>query len=753
MSKPQGGRRRIDPANVVIGAITALAVITARPVSLLPSHRPLPTPFTIAALFVLVVAAEISIVRVQYRGDVMALTLGEAVLAVFLILMTPWLVVLAAGVAQLVSSLVHRIGIRKTIFNTAQWLLGMSLAVLAFRAIAHGPDLNAHNVIALVAALSVFALVNAVSFVGIIVVVQRRPLRLVVPPLMPALGVGWALNLSFGVLFASAGVAWSPAVLLFTIPLAALHWASRGFAAAAADRARLSGMHRALQVLTSPIDPQEAIPRFLGVVRDCFSAEAAELVLVTQGARTAHVIVDDGPGAYDRRELDEGTLAARLLELEGPTSIDPSHPDIRVWTLLRSEGWRDCIAAPLRTDHGALGVLCVFNRSGHEGFEEGEVAVLGALAAETAAAIQKGFLLARIIDERRKLSEIIGSMSDGIVSLDASGTILNWNPAMETITGFTADEVIGRRILHGLLPRDPDGKSIAIETGVDPDVVLPADVQIVTSAGEARWLSCAYTRVNDEDGQPASLLVVARDVTKSKELDRLKEDFVATVSHELRTPLTPIKGWAQTMIDLGDRLGPMDREEAAKAILRQAEGLERLILNLLEVAKIERGVIDLRDTVLDVRSLVSRMVAQFRNENPERLFVLEAEHGLYRARGDEVWVERILSNLLSNAIKYSPASEPIEIRLTETPGEVRIAVTDRGPGIPMHEHERVFERFQRLGDHMTRSTGGTGLGLYIARQLAGALGGALTVSSEPGTGATFILTLRATGQLVAVASA
>jgi signal transduction histidine kinase len=116
-----------------------------------------------------------------------------------------------------------------------------------------------------------------------------------------------------------------------------------------------------------------------------------------------------------------------------------------------------------------------------------------------------------------------------------------------------------------------------------------------------------------------------------------------------------------------------------------------------------------------------------------------------------MWVEQIVGNLLSNAVKYAPADRSIEVGVTPSPTEVAVTVTDHGPGIPSHEKERIFERFHRLGDHMTRSQGGAGLGLYIARQLALSIGGTLTVDSEPGSHTTFTLRVRAADRLVVVA--
>lgn len=741
------GRRPADRVTVFIAALT-VAAIAAVAAAIATIHAPARAGVpTIMALGGLLVAAEIMIVRIQFRGDVMALSLGEALLAPAIFLSGAVEVALLAAAAQVLSGAYHRIGARKTVFNVAQWCLAAMAGAATFHALRDGTSLSIANVAALVIAMSVIATVNAIAFLEVIALVQRKRTRDVVAPLLPAFLAGWVLNTAFGIMFVATGVATPAALAVFAVPLAVLFWASRQQAAAAADRARLQGMHRAMLELTTPIDPEAAIPRFLSVVRECFASDGAELLIVRDRAQR-HVLRGDVPEACERHEGRGSGIAAALLRRGDVTCVDDGHRDPVLEALLRHEGWRDCLAAPLVTADGVIGVLAVYDRSGHEGFEEGELAVLQALASETAGALQKGALLESLLSERRKLAEVVESTADGILMIDGAGTILMWNPALEAITGYLASEMVGSRMLSALLPRDAEGTVVRFDR-FDAEAGLPSEIEIVCRTGEPRWLSCSYARMAPSDERPASLIVIARDVTKSRELERLKEDFVATVSHELRTPLTPIKGWASTLIDVGERLTPQDRAAAARSILQQAEGLERLIVNLLEVSKIERGVVDLSDAVVDVKDTVARVILDARHHHPGRDIAIQAS-GACRARGDDVWVERIVSNLLSNALKYSPDNTPVEVSVVEKHGEISVSVRDHGAGIPAHDQDRIFERFQRLGNHLTRATGGTGLGLYIARQLARALGGDVTVDSTVGAGSTFTLSLEGASRLVAV---
>jgi two-component system sensor histidine kinase KdpD len=191
-------------------------------------------------------------------------------------------------------------------------------------------------------------------------------------------------------------------------------------------------------------------------------------------------------------------------------------------------------------------------------------------------------------------------------------------------------------------------------------------------------------------------------------------------------------------------MDPGLHSEAVAAIGSQAERLERLLTNLLDVARIENDGIVSDDQPVDVSASVAKVVAEFRSAAPDRAIVLAVPIECW-ALGDELHMEQIVSNVVSNAIKYAPAPEPVEIEVRETGGWVEVRIADHGPGIPAADAERVFERFRRLGDHMTRSTGGVGLGLYIARRFAESMGGTLTVSTTPRGGATFSLRLRPAG--------
>lgn len=227
------------------------------------------------------------------------------------------------------------------------------------------------------------------------------------------------------------------------------------------------------------------------------------------------------------------------------------------------------------------------------------------------------------------------------------------------------------------------------------------------------------------------------------DLNRQKDDFVAVVSHELRTPLTAMIGSMSTIKRMDHRLTTDRRATLVEIALRQGNRLQRLIEDLLLLATVEssRQVTRLEDEVI-LRDLVGDIVSDISEHRRDHAApnVQFETLGLPALRTDEQKLRQVLTNLIENACKYAPES-PIRVRATAAGDWLDIDVIDRGPGISEKDRHKVFERFVQLDQSSTRSQGGTGLGLYLCRQLSGLLGGSLTLSDTPGGGACFTLRL------------
>ena len=685
----------------------------------------------------LLTAAEYLTVRHYQRGEVDAHNLFEAVLAPAILALPGAFLIPAVVIAQGVVSLVRRNQRIKALFNMAQWGVAAGAGDLTYGLLHRGRSLTPTNMVALLGAVAVVSVVNQLAFSFVLRLVQGVDVRTALTSRARAIATGWAINVSFGMLFviAYAWHAWS--TVLFFVPLVILDWASRGIAAVRVDRARLDGLQQATHALGLPIDPREAVRPFLEEVLACFETACVEFVLVSPSGAETHRVTEDG------YQLVTGPhpLGAALLHAGKAVRLDSRDGDSALVAVLREAGWRDCAAAPVRSGRRVIGTLCTYDRSGAEGFEHSELTVLEAMATELGGALHKAELLATILEERRKLTDIVDNTSDGICTIDPSGVVESWNAAMGAITGYGAAEMVGTKHFAVLRARNSDGDDVLFELWAQEGMELPTVVQVRTASGDTRWLSCSYTRVPPSEERAPLLVVVGRDITQSHELDRLKEEFVAIVSHELRTPLTPIKGFATSLLEMGDRMDDATRRTSVEAILRSAQRLERLILNLLEASRIESRLIDVRDSEVDITTVAAGVVSEFKEAWSDQQIVLEQRGEISGALGSELWIEQVLSNLLSNALKYASGGDGIQVRLEQIGSTVEMAVIDHGEGIPDEAAERIFQRFERL-DQTTRQAG-TGLGLYIARELAHAMNGTLTVAPTPGGGATFTLRLPA----------
>jgi PAS domain S-box-containing protein len=677
-----------------------------------------------------------------YRANGGSHNLIEGVLAPTIYACSGAEVMVICLVALVCAELVRRAGWLKGVFNVAQWLLAAAIGAVVFHAVAGHASTNT-TIVAIALTIVTMSAVNHV-LVGVVITLASRAARQpqsrgdLLSGLLGRLVANGA-SLITGLMLVAAYV-WSPwLVALGGVFVVALDAAGRAQANVHADMQRLEGLQRATHALVTSLDAGQALPTFLNEARLGFEVREAELALFCEQRPSVHRSSDALTGgysaAYGVHELAQ-TLASSVRE-PCHFTVD-SGPSTEVCAALARSQHSRALGVPLRSGDTTMGVLLLYDRLGVEGFESGELVVAAALARELVGFFERVALMREIDEERRKLTDILENTSDGIFTVDADGVVTSWNSGLSGMTGYSAEEMVGTRHLGLLRARDASGRDVLLERWHGDVADLPAELQVVTCSGQTLWLSSSYSRIPAAAQSREVLVVVARNITQQRELERLKDDFVAVVSHELRTPLVPIKGWAQTLINRGDRLSDDQRRTAVQSILSQAQKLESLVLNILEASRIESGRAD-GDGVADVAAITMRLVEDTLSARPDRTIRVRPPSVPCHVRGSAVWVERAVANLLANAIKYSPDEEPVDVVISVESDDVTVAVTDRGPGIANEAQERIFERFERLEE--TRTQTGTGLGLYITRRLARAMGGDVAVSSVPGAGSTFLLRL------------
>jgi two-component system phosphate regulon sensor histidine kinase PhoR len=322
-------------------------------------------------------------------------------------------------------------------------------------------------------------------------------------------------------------------------------------------------------------------------------------------------------------------------------------------------------------------------------------------------------------------------VDDGVFLLDADDVIRLWNPAAAQTFRVKPAKAIGRPIgdLIGDWSTVQDRIRVAAEprSGSGRAQTVPVDVK-----GEERWLSISAVRF------PGGTVYAFRDLTDERAVDQLKSDFVATVSHELRTPLSAIYGAALTLRRDDVRLEESQRDGLLDVVSSEADRLARIVNDILWASRLDSGQMGVSIESCDAAKLANQVVNAVRAHAPDTIeLVVEAPDGLPPVATDPDKLRQVLTNLVDNAVKYSPGGGRVLVAISHTGKRIRFRVEDRGLGIPASEQTRIFEKFFRLDPGMTRGVGGTGLGLYICRELVYRMHGRIWVNSDGRSGSTF----------------
>ena len=266
----------------------------------------------------------------------------------------------------------------------------------------------------------------------------------------------------------------------------------------------------------------------------------------------------------------------------------------------------------------------------------------------------------------------------------------------------------------------------------EEDAFAPAEIELVSLLG--RLVASAAQNIRAYEAE-------RRTVEELRRLSALRADFVSLVSHELRSPMAAVIGAARTLQQRWRELSPEHRESFLALIADETTRLATLIGDVLDTSRIDAGTFTYSFNDLDLEALIEDAVATAAVGQQEVPVVAKLNGRLPPVRGDGARLRQVLSNLIDNAVKYSPDGVPVEVRATAVDGRIHVDVTDRGSGIAPQDQRLIFEKFGRVAGGPSKP--GTGLGLYIARSIAEAHGGTLEVSSAPGRGSTFTLTLPA----------
>jgi len=333
---------------------------------------------------------------------------------------------------------------------------------------------------------------------------------------------------------------------------------------------------------------------------------------------------------------------------------------------------------------------------------------------------------------------ILASMGEAVLALDPRGAVIDINPAGTTMLQLE-DVAIHGRLIHEVLRR-PALLQFAEQLLASP---APATAEIVFEGDAARHFLARGNPLRDLHGQTIGVLIVLSEVTRLRQLEAVRREFVTNVGHELQTPITSIKGYAETLLDGALDDPPMARR-SVETILEQADRLAALISDLMSLSRIERvadgeGIAREPSSVLDVvRDAIYSLAAAATEKQIE--VQLDGDPALVAPISPGL-VRQAVINLLQNAVRYSPTGSSVDVSVSKEDNQAVIRVTDTGRGIAARHLPRLFERFYRVEPSRSRKLGGTGLGLAIVKQVATAHRGTADVESTVDVGSTFTLRL------------
>ena len=490
-------------------------------------------------------------------------------------------------------------------------------------------------------------------------------------------------------------------------------------------------------MLATELDPAAVLDEVVRQAPTLLDADAAVIRLLAGDELVAQAgSGDDTQDVLDSRVPSTARLAGDAVQSRAPVAVQDAREDQRLLQAdpMLAAGYAACVAAPLVGPEGAVhGVLSVYCRSPRAWREE-EIDALAAFAGNASAAFSSAELYQSVALEKERSEAILSNIADGIVAVDREGKVVLWNAAAERITGVPGPDAL-ERPPSDVLQRE-------LESGED----LPAGERLVSlwRGGEEIWLSLTEAVMRDPAGAVAGRIFAFRDISSERVVEQMKSEFVSNVSRELRSPLTSIYGFAETLLRDDVLFGEEERNTFLGYIASEAGRLTSIVDRLLAVAQLDSGDLQVQLAATDVGEIVTEVVAAAKQSLvlDGHEFVLDLPPEPLAADADREKLRQILMDLVENAVKYSPGGGTVRVSARRRDDTVEVSVDDEGIGIPQAEQSRIFAKFYRAeSGGRDLASGGTGLGLFIAKELLAAMRGRISVRSVEASGSTFVFTL------------
>ena len=519
--------------------------------------------------------------------------------------------------------------------------------------------------------------------------------------------------------------------------------------AATASERLLSVLAAATQVFHE-LDRERLLEQIVDTARRIVRARYGALGVFNE-ARRIEQFITSGLSDRERARIQAGApqgrgLLGALLDSPGPIRVDDlsAHPS-SVGFPDGHPRMRSFLGVPVRFQGRLMGNLYLTEKEGGEPFDREDEMVVTFFAAQAGIALENARLFHRANGEVRSLQTLLDSIPDAVYTTDRERRLTRMNRSAAVLTNGRAGEFLGKLVCDAFRYTDQSGIGLcpercptrtAIESG--KTIALP-DLEFVT-APKGFPAALIVAPIHDYTGAVTGSVAICRDVRLLRAAEEMRNNIISLVSHELRTPLFHIKGFASSLLQKDVELDEETRTDFIAIIDQEADRLTRLVSDLLDMSRLESSTVRLEPSHVPVEALVMGGVRRaqpfLKNHKVETLL----SHPSLTARADPIHVERVLENVLENAAKYAPRGTSITVSVAKRRGMVEVVVCDHGPGIPLAERERVFEKFVRLGDRAQRPPG-TGLGLSICKAIVEQHGGRIWITGEEGKGAQVHFTL------------
>jgi signal transduction histidine kinase/GAF domain-containing protein len=549
--------------------------------------------------------------------------------------------------------------------------------------------------------------------------------------------------------------------------------------------------------LSGSLQLERVLETLVSALRAAVGCRGCALFLLDQETRLLEIKAAAGlkPKWREAAKLRVGEgIAGRVVETGEAVYISDVRRDPGYVTF--DPAVRSILAVPMISQGQIIGALNVDDDS-TDAFTPDLEQLLTIAASQAAVSITNASLFEETVSEKKRTEAIIHHMADGLLMLDESLRVVRMNPALEQMLGVKADAVLGRSLPD--LNHDPAAEPLLTVSRIeisqeeagrwrldgaplpcaDCIVRLPAlpgdggesglperttvhcsqcaafqryaqihkeqgviERELALGAPINRILKVSSSLVLDASGKTLGQVKVVYDVTKERELDQMKADFVSMISHELRTPLFAIQGFVRLILD-GQVPDDKTRADFLSIVEEQTENLTHMVNELLDLSRLEAGLIDLELETVEIAAVIRQTLFKLGSlaQNKEIALKMRVGDDVPALMADRRWLGHVVTNLVSNAIKFTPQGGQVWVLAKRRASEMVVQVIDSGIGIPPEAQEKLFSKFYQVDGSVTRKEKGTGLGLYIAKQIVEAHGGKIWVKSRKGKGSAFSFSL------------